>query len=126
MQGRNILDGVVILHEAVHELCKNTLNGVVLKLHFERPYDKAKWSFLQQILRMKGVALEWHGFINNSVSGGSLTIKVNDDTGHYFQTKKGLIQGDSLLPMLFNIVANILVIMIECTKFDGQIEQIIP
>jgi hypothetical protein len=126
MQGRNILDGVVILHEAVHELCTNKLNGVVLKLDFEIPYDKVKWSFLQQTLWMIGFSVEWHAFINNSMSGGSLTIKVNDDTGHYFQTKKGLIQDDPLSPMLFNIVANILTIMIECTKFDGQIERVIP
>jgi hypothetical protein len=29
MQGRNILDGVVILHEAVHELHTKKLNGVI-------------------------------------------------------------------------------------------------
>jgi hypothetical protein len=32
MQGRNILDGVVILHEAVHELHTKKLNAVILKL----------------------------------------------------------------------------------------------
>jgi hypothetical protein len=47
MQGRNILDGVVILHEAVHELHKEKLNGVILKLDFENSYDKVKWYFLQ-------------------------------------------------------------------------------
>ena len=54
MQGRNILDGVVTLHEMVHELHRKKLNGVILKLDFEKAYDKVKWSFLQQTLRMKG------------------------------------------------------------------------
>jgi hypothetical protein len=40
MKGRNILDGVPILHESVHD--------------FEKAYGKVKWSFLQQTLRMKG------------------------------------------------------------------------
>jgi hypothetical protein len=36
MQGRDILDGVVILHEAVHELHKKNLNGVILKLDLKK------------------------------------------------------------------------------------------
>jgi hypothetical protein len=47
MQGRNILDGVVSLHETVHELHSKKLNGVILKLDFEKAYDKVKWFFLQ-------------------------------------------------------------------------------
>jgi hypothetical protein len=53
MKGRNILDGVVVLHEAVHELHSKKLYGVILKLDFEKAYDKVKWSFLQQTLSMK-------------------------------------------------------------------------
>jgi hypothetical protein len=41
MQGRNILDGVVTLHKTVHELHSKKLNGVILKLDFEKAYDKS-------------------------------------------------------------------------------------
>jgi hypothetical protein len=94
MQGRNILDGVVVLHEAVHEMHSKKLNGVILKLDFEKAYDKVKWSFLQQTLRMKGFSPEWRALINDFVSGGSVAIRVNDNTGCYFQTRKGLHRGD--------------------------------
>jgi hypothetical protein len=99
MQGRNILDGVVTLHETVHELHSKKLNGVILKLDFEKAYDKVKWSFLQQTLRMKGFSDEWRALINCFVSGGSVAIKVNNDIGPYFLTLKGLRQGDPLSPM---------------------------
>jgi hypothetical protein len=46
MQGRTILDRVITLHETVHELHSKKLNGVILKLDFEKAYDKVKWSFL--------------------------------------------------------------------------------
>jgi hypothetical protein len=117
MQGRNILDGVVILHEAVHELHTKKLHGVILKLDFEKAYDKVKWSCLQQTLRVKGFSPEWRALINDFVSGGSVAIRVNNDTGSYFQTRKGL---------LFNIVADMLAILIKRAKSDGQIEGVIP
>src|SRR3954468_17744746 len=126
MQGRNILDGVVILHETIHELHSKKLNGVLFKIAFEKAYDKVNWSFLQQTLRMKGFSEEWRSLIQSFVSGGSVAIKVNEDTGKYFQTKKGLRQGDPLSPLLFTIVADMLAILIERAKADGQIEGVVP
>ena len=60
------------------------------------------------------------------VQGGSVGVRVNDDIGHYFQTKKGLRQGDPLSPMLFNIVVVMLAILIARAKEDGQIDGLIP
>jgi hypothetical protein len=40
--------------------------------------------------------------------------------------KKGQRQGNPLSPMLFNIVDDMLAIMIERAKSDGQIEGVIP
>ena len=59
MQGRNILDGVVMLHEIVLEMHQKNMSGVVFKIDFEKAYDKVKWSFLQQALRMKGFFDKW-------------------------------------------------------------------
>jgi hypothetical protein len=101
------------------------LNGVILKLDFEKAYAEVKWSFLQQTLRMKGFSDEWRALINSFMSGGSVSIKANADVGTYFQTLKGLRQ-DPLSPILFNIVADMLAIMIERVKNDGLIEGVIP
>jgi hypothetical protein len=64
--------------------------------------------------------------IDQFARGGSVGIKVNDDIGHYFQTRKGLRQGDPLSPMLFNIVADMLAILIARAKEDGKIGSLIP
>jgi hypothetical protein len=42
MPGRNILEGVVILHETIHELHTKKLDGVLFKIDFEKAYDKVK------------------------------------------------------------------------------------
>jgi hypothetical protein len=50
MPGHNILEGVIVLHETIHELQKKNINGLILKLCFEKAYDKVKWLFLQQAI----------------------------------------------------------------------------
>jgi hypothetical protein len=109
----------------MHELYRKKLNAVILKLDFKKAYDKVRWSFLQQILKRKVFSNEWCPLIKNFMSGGSVSIKINDDIGKYFQTKKGLRQGDSLSPMLFNIVAGMLAVMIERAKIDGQVKGVV-
>jgi hypothetical protein len=126
MPGRHILEGVVILHETIHELHRKKMDGVLLKLDFEKAYDKIKWSFLQQALRMKGFDPKWCDWIRNFVEKGSVGIKVNNDIGHYFQSRKGLRQGDPLSPTLFNIIAYMLEILIARAKEDGRVEGLIP
>ena len=54
MRGRNILEGVIIFHETIHELHRKNQNGVIIKIDFEKAYDKVRWDFLLQTLRMKG------------------------------------------------------------------------
>ena len=90
------MEGVVVLHETIHELHKKKLDGIIFKIDFEKAYDKVKWPFLQQTLRMKGFSPSWCAWIENFVAGGSVGIKINDSIGPYFQTKKGLRQGDPL------------------------------
>ena len=102
------------------------MNGVILKLDFEKAYDKVKWSFLQQTLKMKGFPEKWCSWIESFVSKGSVGVKVNDDIGKFFQTKKGLRQGDPLSPLLFNLVADMLAVIIARAKQDGQISGLLP
>lgn len=46
LPGRFILEGVVTLHETIHELKRKKQNGILLKLDFEKAYDKVNWDFL--------------------------------------------------------------------------------
>jgi hypothetical protein len=36
------MEGVVILHETIHEMHKKKLRGVILKFDFEKTYDKVR------------------------------------------------------------------------------------
>jgi hypothetical protein len=59
MPRKLILEGLVILHETIHELHRKKMDGILLKIDFEKAYDKVKWLFLQQALRMMGFDPKW-------------------------------------------------------------------
>jgi hypothetical protein len=63
LPSRYILEGVVVLREAIHELHRKTKDEVILKLDFEKVYDKVKWPFLQHVLHMKGFSSRWASWI---------------------------------------------------------------
>jgi hypothetical protein len=56
---RNILEGVLILHEVIHELSSKSQNGIILKLDFEKAYDKMHWDFLEEVLILKEFPIRW-------------------------------------------------------------------
>jgi hypothetical protein len=126
LPGRNIMEGAIILHETIYELHRKKLDGVILKIDFEKVCDKVKWSFVKQMLQMKGSSPKWCQWIDTIIKGGHVGIKINDQVGPNFQTMKGLRQGDSLSPLLFNIVVDMLTILIKRAKAKGQIDGMVP
>ena len=117
--GRNIMEGVVVLHETIHELHRKKQSEFILKIDFGKAYDKVKWSFIQQTLRMKCFSQKWCEWIKSFIQGGHVGIKINDQIGQNFQTLKGLRQDDPLSPILFNIVVDMLAILINRAKDEG-------
>jgi hypothetical protein len=99
---------------------------VLLKLDFEKAYNKLKCPFVQQVLRMKGFSPTWCEWISKVMTRGSVAVKVNDNIGHFFKTRKGVRQGDPLSPILFNIVVDMLSVFISRAKELGQIHGVVP
>jgi hypothetical protein len=59
IKSKNILEGVIILHEVIHELGRIGKQGMIFKIDFEKGYDKVKWEFLQEVMERKGYPPNW-------------------------------------------------------------------
>ena len=72
LKGRNIMNGVLALHEVLHETKRKREIGVVLKLDFEKAYDKVNRNFLFDCLKLWGFCEIWINWIKAVVTGGTV------------------------------------------------------
>jgi hypothetical protein len=97
------MDGVVSLHEIMHHVHVKKQVGVILKLCFEKAYDKLNWEFLLSCFQLRGFNNLFCSWIRQILHNGTVSAKLNDEVGAYFQSAKGVRQGNPLSPFLFNM-----------------------
>jgi hypothetical protein len=64
------LEGVLILHEVVHEMRVKKHEGIIIKLDFEKAYDKLNWEFMREFMRKKEFPEVWIGWVMHAVEEG--------------------------------------------------------
>jgi hypothetical protein len=112
------------LHEIIHELKSKNLPAVLLKLDFEKAYDRVNWQFLREVLLRKGFDPAYVHRIMHS--GGQTAISINGEVGPYFRNKRGVRQGDPISPLLFDFVADALDIILSRARAAGHIQGVVP
>jgi len=112
---------VLSLHEILHDTKSRKKRGLILKLDFEKAYDKLNWEFLLDCLIQRGFPQKCCSWIRVVLTSGTLSVKANDKRGPYFKSGKGVRQGDPLSPLLFNIAADSLAKMVTMGQSNNII-----
>jgi hypothetical protein len=94
---------------------------LVLKIDIEKSYDRVRWTFLEQVMIEKGFPKEWISW----VKGEKVCVNVNGERSPYFRTFRGLRQGDHLSPLLFNLVADALGVLLNKAIQKGHIKGVL-
>jgi hypothetical protein len=100
IKGRNILEGPLALMEIIHDIRKRKHSGVILKLDFEKAYDRVNWDFLGEVLRCKGFDEGYIHRILQLVSGDKLLSLSMERWGRFSEQERGSTGRSPLPPPL--------------------------
>lgn len=108
LKGWCILNNIATAEELIFSIHKRRLLGHILKVDFNKAFDRVDWDFLLDLLKAKGFKERWIGWIKCILLSSKVPILVNGSRNGYVRYKSGLHQGNPLSPLLFMLVTDVM------------------
>ena len=84
VEGRQILDGVILVHEVLHSLKITRFPRMMIKLDIAKAYDKLNWEFMEKMLGAYSFSPDWVDWVMGLVSSPFFNILLNGSSNSTF------------------------------------------
>ena len=125
IKGRQASESILIVKEVVHSIQSNKCKGLVLKLDFEKAFDSVRWDFLIETMEAMNFDPKWCSWIRGILHSTRISILDNGSPTAEFSPERGLRQGDPISPLLYNLVGEVLSVMMETAAKKGLFRGIV-
>jgi hypothetical protein len=125
VKGRCIHDNFILVQQTTKALHRQKDPRVLLKLDISKAFDSVSWPFLLEVLKHLGFGPFWCNLLSKMLKSSSTRVLVNGEPVDLICHRRGLRQGDPLLPMLFILVMDVLNSLISKASEQGLLQPIL-
>ncbi|RVW89042.1 hypothetical protein CK203_029384 [Vitis vinifera] len=85
IQGRQILDVVLIASKTLDSRLKDNMSSLLLKMDIEKAFDHVNWDFLMVVMSKMGFGHRWINWMKWCCSTATFSILINGSPSSFFQ-----------------------------------------
>lgn len=109
VEGKQIMDSIILSHELIHSLKIQKNPGMVIELDMSKAFDNISWDYMRQVVAMFGFLKDSIKWIMAMVSRAFFYILMNGSPSTPFHPSRGILEGGIISPFLFFIMAKWLI-----------------
>jgi mannosylglycoprotein endo-beta-mannosidase len=122
LKGRQIGECSQLAHELIRDFQKKHGKRSCIKLDLQKAFDSVNREFIFFIMHCMKFPYTWISWVRECIASPTFSLLINGSSTGYFDSNRGIRQGDPLSPYLFVMVMEFWSIHMDLATIKGSIQ----